>query len=187
MLFRVLAVQGGMGGYDVPCAGGFSGDADVVAFGGGGEVGNRAVSGLGDVAGFREVHLAAGRLGIDPLQEEVRKAETRRSLVVRLCRVASSRKNRGCDTVLRCCPHDDGHIFCGRVVVVVIQSGAVREVRCCGDPELLCLLIHEGHELLLGAGDAAYEGERGIRTTRKNESIEEIQHRHLLSCLEAAV
>ena len=88
-----------MGGYDVPCAGGFSGDADVVASGSGGEIGNRAVSGLGDIAGLREVHLSAGRLGIDPLQEEVREAETSVSLVVRLCRVASGRKNRGRDTV----------------------------------------------------------------------------------------
>lgn len=71
MLFRVLAVQGGMGGYDIPCAGGFSGDTDVVASGGGGEIRNRAVAGLGDIAGFREVHLSTGRLGIDPLQEEV--------------------------------------------------------------------------------------------------------------------
>ena len=58
-----------MSGYDVPCAGGFSGDADVVASGGGGKVGNRAVAGLRDVAGLREVHLPAGRLCIDPLQE----------------------------------------------------------------------------------------------------------------------
>lgn len=71
MLFRVLVVQGGMSGYDVPCAGGFSGDADVVTSGGGGEIRNRAVAGLRDVAGLCEVHLSTGRLGIDPLQEEV--------------------------------------------------------------------------------------------------------------------
>lgn len=187
MLFRVLAVQSGMSGYDVPCAGGFSGDADVVASGGGGKVGNRTVAGLRDVAGLREVHLPAGRLCIDPLQEEVREAEPRGSLVVRLCRVASCREDRGSDTVLRCSPHDDGHIFCCRVVVIVIQSGAVCEVRRGGYTELLCLLIHEGHKLLLGAGDAAHEGEGGIRTTREDEAIEEIQHRHLLARLEATV